>query len=376
MGGVSATLGSALFQGVPFLGSVESNLINRLLKKSTCVLLLTAAAQFSTATIQAVTIETVPVGDPGNLADTRYIASGVGSVGYDYRIGKYEVTNAQYVEFLNAVAASDPYGLYNPEMSSDTRGGIIRSGSPDAYTYVVKPAAVGQGSEGSDYAYETKPVVFVSLFSSTRFTNWLHNGQDNSDTENGAYQLLGGTPLPSNWYSITRSSDARWFLPSEDEWYKAAYYDPDSGDYYDYPTGTSNAPDNNLPLSDTGNSANFKGDSYATGSYDFPMTDAGAYAHTLSRYGTLDQAGNVAEWNDTLFPGGLGAISRPRGGYWGAGVSSLMSSDSFFENPDRRPGWNGQGFRVATVVPEPSGILLCLMGLLVVFLRPRRLTTP
>jgi hypothetical protein len=72
---------------------------------SACVLvgLLTGKAE-------AVNIEMVPVGNPGNAADTRYDATGFGSVGYNYQIGKYEVTVGQYIEFLNAVAKADPNG--------------------------------------------------------------------------------------------------------------------------------------------------------------------------------------------------------------------------------------------------------------------------
>ena len=58
----------------------------------------------------------VTVGNPGNAPDTRYNAISVGSVGYAYQIGKYEVTAGQYTEFLNAVAKADPNGLYNTAM--------------------------------------------------------------------------------------------------------------------------------------------------------------------------------------------------------------------------------------------------------------------
>src|ERR1051326_6443794 len=86
-------------------------------------------------TALAVTIDTVPIGSPGNQADIRYRAGGVGSVPYSFRIGKTEITNAQYVEFLNAVAASDPYQLYATDMAGSTWGGIVRSGSPGNYVY-------------------------------------------------------------------------------------------------------------------------------------------------------------------------------------------------------------------------------------------------
>ena len=60
----------------------------------------------------------VPVGNPGNAADPA-TGSLYGDVNYEYSIGQYEITIGQYTEFLNAVAASDPYGLYNSSMASD-----------------------------------------------------------------------------------------------------------------------------------------------------------------------------------------------------------------------------------------------------------------
>ena len=161
----------------------------------------------------AITIPTVPVGNPGNRADalTNYL---YGGVSYNYRIGTTEVTNAQYAEFLNAKAVSDPLGLYNTNMGSNARGGITRSGSDGSYTYAPK---TNMGN---------KPVNYVSWYDAIRFANWLHNGQGTGDTETGAYTLLGGTPTPTNGLSITRNAGATWFLTSEDEWYKAAYYQP------------------------------------------------------------------------------------------------------------------------------------------------------
>ena len=80
----------------------------------------------------AVHLESVLVGNPGNAPDSANncltIDPDCGSVPDQYVISKYEVTNAQYAEFLNAVAAADPNGLYNTEMNGDANGGITRSG--------------------------------------------------------------------------------------------------------------------------------------------------------------------------------------------------------------------------------------------------------
>jgi sulfatase modifying factor 1 len=165
---------------------------------------LVALAFFFCAAAQAATIATVPVGNPGNAADT----TGSGSVGYLYHIGKYEVTNDQYVEFLNSV---DPTGgntlaLYNTSMASDARGGInFNGGAPNGSIYEIKP---GRGNN---------PVVFVSWYDSIRFANWMHNGMGDGDTEDGAYTLgaLGGGGVPIDGSSITRNPAARWWVPSD-----------------------------------------------------------------------------------------------------------------------------------------------------------------
>jgi len=128
----------------------------------------------STTTAHALTIETVVVGNPGNAPDQDYHIDpirqgpndgGRGAVAYTYEIGKYEVTNAEYVEFLNAVAATDTHSLYRTSMNNATRGGITRSGASGNYSYTLRPNMAN------------KPVNFVSFLDSARFVNWLHNGQ-------------------------------------------------------------------------------------------------------------------------------------------------------------------------------------------------------
>ena len=338
-------------------------------------IVLALVVVFCTNSAHAVSIPTVPITNPGNPADFRYDPAGVGSLSYTYRIGKYEITNSQYAEFLNAVGASDPYLLYNSATASDTRGGINRSGSPGSYTYSVKLPAVGRGPGGTDYAYGNKPAVFISWLDAIRFTNWLHNGQGNGDTETGAYTLLAGPsfPIPSNVDSITRNPGARWWIPSEDEWYKAAYYDPTAGIYYDYPTGTNSTTNNSRPSADTGNSANFFANSiWTTGNYDYPITDIGAYTLSTSPNKTYDQGGNAAEWTEKIR---LGYGFVHRGGWWDGDLGSL-SAEIPGIGVSPLGGGIGVGFRVATTIPEPGPLTLAAFGLLAVLLRRRRLTTP
>jgi formylglycine-generating enzyme required for sulfatase activity len=122
------------------------------------------------------------------------------------------------------VAKADPKGLYNMSMGTSAQGGIARSGSSPNFTYMV---ISGRGQW---------PVVFVSYFDAQRFANWLHNGQptgaqDATTTEDGAY-TMGATDVPPG---PARNSGALFFVPTEDEWYKAAYYDAASMSYNPFP---------------------------------------------------------------------------------------------------------------------------------------------
>ena len=121
---------------------------------------------------QAVTIATVPVGNAGNAGELSGEGAGgygpdriCGFVSYAYNIGKYEVTAGQYTDFLNKVARTDTYGLYNTGMSNTSYGsGITRGGSPGSYTYSV----------ATDFI--NRPVNCVSWGDSARFANWLDVG--------------------------------------------------------------------------------------------------------------------------------------------------------------------------------------------------------
>jgi formylglycine-generating enzyme required for sulfatase activity len=286
---------------------------------------------------RAVTIAWSPVGDPGNAAD----ATGFGAVGYSYNIGTYDVTNSQYVEFLNAKdpTGADTLGMYKSDMSSAPYGGInFNSGAANGSKYSVTS---GNGNH---------PVNYVSWYDAIRFANWLNNGQGSGDTESGAYTLLGGTPTPSNGLSITRNAGATIFLPSENEWYKAAYYNPAAHSYNQYPTSSNTVPNASGPTA-TPNSANYN-------SAVLNLTNVGAYGGTTSPYGAYDMGGNVWQWNEALINDADRAM---RGGSFGNPPSDLLSSVHDLGDPTTVGSYIG--FRVAET-PEPSSILLAALGLI------------
>jgi len=178
---------------------------------------LVAAAVFSVVMLATethatpVTIDWVTVGDPGNAADT----TGYGAVAESFRIGKYEVTIQQYTAFLNAVAASDPYSLYSTNMAGDLNiAGISRSGTSGGYSYSV----INNGGLSGN-----RPITFVSWFDAARFANWMQNGQGSGSTETGAYTLVGGQ---TSGTAPAKNPGATFYIPTENEWYKAAFYSP------------------------------------------------------------------------------------------------------------------------------------------------------
>jgi len=286
-----------------------------------------------------------PVGNPNNPADS----TGYGAVPYSYNIGTYDVTNSQYVAFLNSndPTGADPLALYNGNMSNAAYGGInFNSGAhaSDMYSVISGKA--------------NNPVNWATWYDAVRFANWMDNGQptfateptatDNA-TDNGAYTLLGYEPTPSNGNSITRNSGATIGLPSENEWYKAAYYNPETSSYYLYPTSSSSTPNASGPTS-TSNSANF---GYAVDN----LAAVGSYSGTTSPYGAFDMGGDVFQWNEELL---FGSDRAERGGFFQDDPFILESSSRGFDNPTD-DGFNGEGFRVASI-PEPSKAVLTALA--------------
>jgi len=290
-------------------------------------------------------IETVIVGNPGNAGDPIQFQGSFGAVGYRFAIAKYEVTTGQYTTFLNAVAASDPYGLYDTRMWTHAQGcKIERIGAPGSYAYSVAP----------DWA--NRPVNFISWGDAARFANWLHNGQptgppDLPTTEDGSY-FLDGKQSDFELESVVREPGATWVIPTENEWYKAAYHKNDgvTGNYFSLPTATSAAASNDLIDPDPGNNATFQRSPGADFTIGAPYwrTEVGAHENSESPYGTFDQGGNVLEFNETVPETDIRGI---RGGSWFWGDISKFSRPLDMHSSDQ---FSDLGFRVANLeLPPP-----------------------
>jgi sulfatase modifying factor 1 len=310
---------------------------------------------FASVAIGAPTM--VVVGDAGNVADPNPLGIGNGSVAYKYSIGKYEVTNSEYVEFLNATAVTDSYALYNASMGSDgVNGGVIRSGTSGGYTYSTKAGM------------ENKSVNYVSFWDAVRYTNWLTNGATaGAATETGVYVLTSGG-ISGN--TVVRDSSAwnagGYAVTSINEWYKAAFYKGGTSDagYWIYATQSDSIPTSTSTPNSSPNQVNYGGTP--------SLTPVGSFTGSGSAYGTFDQNGGVYEWNDDIY--GPPGQRTARGGSikysneWSLAASSLVTMDPTTEN-------DTTGFRISriTAVPEAEyGVLTTVALAAVVFTRRRK----
>lgn len=264
----------------------------------------------------AFTIDFVTIGDPGNAPDVAGEPNPAGGVAYEYRLAAYEVSE----DMLNKANA-----LGGLNIEHDQRG-------------------------------PSKPATSVSWYEAAQFVNWL-----NADTghppaykfdDDGAFQLWEPGDQGYDPGNLYRNSLSMYFLPSADEWYKAAYYDPDAGVYHDYPTG-SNAPPFPVASGVLANTAVFDGQA---GPAEVML------AGGLSPYGTMGQGGNVREWEETsldLMNDSPVAFSGVRGGGWSDLGDILLKA--IREGVQKDGKVQIIGVRVASApqpVPEPGVLVL------------------
>lgn len=344
------------------------------------------AAQAATA---AVSFDWATVGDPGNAADTAVMnkpagasyadyTTGYGTVDYTYRISKDNVTNSQYAAFLNAVdpLGTNAYKLWDANMSDHVIGGV--GPQPASTGGIDRDLAAAEGARYSVKAGQDQfPAIWVRWTSAARFVNWLSNGQGSGGTESGVYDMsvFIGNPLGGFAPPPARAADATIFLPSENEWYKAAYYDPSlnggAGGYWQYGTQT-NTPPVSEPPPGGDHSANIGVGSdpaaggtaltLATTGLPFDptttyLTPVGAYASATSSYGLRDIDGGIYNWMESTRPANtyLGATEMPivRGGYWRYAEEFTGASYRNTYSGANTAGYASIGFRVAGMPEAP-----------------------
>lgn len=270
------------------------------------------------------TIDFVDIGNAGNGDDVPDGGQSYGGVAYDYRISTYEITADAVTKAVNS-------GLINVSRTTHTNG--------------------------------NQPVVGVQWYEAAAMVNWM-----NIDAGyQAAYNLSnsGGTWSVAAWgvedqastgvdsgTNEFRHKDAFYFIPSEDEWYKAAFHQNNgvTSDYFAYATGSDSAPDGVDFAGDTDYDAVFKDSGYVPGA--FAVTDSG----TASPYGTYGQNGNVWEWNERSDGGTI--TGGVRGAAFGENANDMLSTNDI-------PAFGATsqnhvvGFRVASV-PEPSTLMFAL----------------
>ena len=297
----------------------------------------------------SLTIAFVPVGDVGNSSD---VITHLGAVALEYQIGKYEITVAEWSFFLNAVATKeDPHGLYDERMSLDSMAPSIERSLRDDGTYHYTPIP----------GKECYPITYVGYFNALRFCNWLQNGQPNqlqgddlikASTEHGSYAI---TRSPNGEEQAEWSNNALYFLPSEDQWIKAAYYAGGGlyNKYWLYPTQHDLPPNSGDPT----NMIVEIGACYSNIA-TLPLMNPGPqpvnfYEESQGSYGTCDMGGNVAEWitrSDPAHPNTLSPLTR--GGSWASPFpedSKRTDPGRIFDASEAALGNKCIGFRIATL---------------------------
>jgi len=307
-----------------------------------------AVVSFGSGTNQF-NMEFVTIGNPFNTADTSGDPNPAGSVGYVYGIGRFEVS----IGMINKY--NENFGIAN--------------------SLVITPNIDGTN----------KPIRNASWNEAARFVNWLN-------TSKGGFAAYKFTTTGVNedialWDPVLdpfdydplnkfRSKRATYVLPSYNEWYKAAYFDPNKpggAGYWIYPTGSNTAP-TAVPFgTQTGTAVYLGGGGLGDGPAD--VDSAGG----LSPYGVMGMGGNVLEWEESAYNlqnDAGNAWRASRGGHWNdSGAGPLGSGWRISPVP---PNSKLRGFRVAMVtptggeVPEPTSLTIFGLGALGMAYRARR----
>ncbi|MFM7108221.1 MAG: SUMF1/EgtB/PvdO family nonheme iron enzyme [Planctomycetaceae bacterium] len=289
------------------------------------------------------------------------IPGGIGSVNYTYRVSKTETTRQQYADFLNAVATSTSAPAYVQTLwSSTSTFGISRTVVGGSYTY----APVVDGN---------LPVTNVTWTSAARFVNWLNAGQvatSNTTTLNtilntGAYTIssgsTGSTTVARNAGYTTSGTTDKFFLPSANEWVKAAFFNPNTSTWNTWQNSSSTQPTATSVASAGTNVAVYNTGTLIPGYAALPV---GSNPNSVSPYGLFDMLGNVTEMTDT--GNASGAWFSVSGNYSIASASIAnwnINRNAYITTVSEANGFRVAGIAAVAPVPEPETITLAAFGI-------------
>ncbi len=275
--------------------------------------------------------------------------TGHGSVSYEYRMARNELRTSQFVDFMSVLGTINPDFVIANQPREWGATGIIRPDGSIEFNLISQ--------EAGDW-----PVSGFSWRVAAMYTNWLHNGKAETVDAflSGAYDVstFGYDPSTGNFTDqVTRSPGAKYWIPSVDEWLKAAHYDPNKdgpgeGGWWQYPNGSDTKPVSGIPGVGETNADLF--DEFGYDAWEIPV---GSYPETQSPWGLLDLSGGASEWaEDWLYP--HDPYDRVADG------TSIDTNIPPSFDPDligqgyiaSRPDfWNGYtGLRIASAVPTPS----------------------
>ena len=274
----------------------------------------------------------VTIGDPGNRPVNKTEAPGfdIGRVDYRYRMNRTEITVGQWLGFVNSYA---PYYEGPTNWSEFTSDWIVYDNSQGQYRAIA-------GSE--NYAAN------MGWRYAARYSNWLHNdkGLDQAAFENGAYDTSTfGRDDDGNFTDQREhNADAKFWIPTLDEWTKAMHWDPamndGEGGYWRYPHSSNVEPIVGPPgVGETNAAMN-------------AFFDVGAYADVMSPWGLFDGSGGRSEWLED------GEITRRylRGSSWALSTNA----DEIDYLDIAAPFFSIGGLRLVSVVPSPMTPVLFL----------------
>jgi formylglycine-generating enzyme required for sulfatase activity len=256
--------------------------------------------------------------------------SGKGKVANAYQMGTCEITNSQWNKFRSSL-------------------GVPVTGSPSS-AYDMS----------SQFTGANVPVNNVSWYEAAQFVNWLNTSTGHqaaykfTGTQGASdYTLAVWSPAEAdNGTNLYRHKDAFYYLPTENEWIKAACWNGTRLQTY------SNASPDDLLAGSRPDQAKWN---YYPSAGDEPW-NVGSGVQELN--GTYDMMGNVWEWMESpYYTGDYGDSWRTvRGGSYEDNTWSYLASywEGSYSGPSAES--SRRGFRVASEVPEPSCVLLLLGG--------------